>query len=69
MIAFDFIKRDLKNVEECDLLITYFHRLFAGTYNGYFMRSLKARRLYVFVKLKIQAPMDNISFRHSLKEG
>jgi nucleoside 2-deoxyribosyltransferase len=54
--AADFIRRDLEDIEKCDILIAYMPRLSAGTCMELFYAKIKAKKTICVCKLKNPSP-------------
>jgi len=54
--AEDFIKRDLEDIEKCDVLIAYFPRLSAGTCMELFYAKLKGKRTICICQIENPSP-------------
>jgi len=52
----DFIKRDLKDIEKCDLLVAYLPRLSAGTCMELFYAKLKGKRTITICEIENPSP-------------
>jgi len=53
--AADFIKRDLEDIEKCDVLIAYMPKLSAGTCMELFYAKMRGRKPYAYAKSRTQA--------------
>jgi len=51
----DFIKRDLEDIEKCDVLIAYVPKLSAGTCVELFYAKMKRKKTYAYAKSETQA--------------
>ncbi|HDM88650.1 MAG TPA: DUF4062 domain-containing protein [Candidatus Bathyarchaeota archaeon] len=54
--SFDFIKRDLEDIERCDILVAYMPRLSAGTCMELFYAKLKGKKTITICKIKDPSP-------------
>ena len=54
--AADFIRRDLEDVERCDVLVAYFPRLSAGTCMELFYAKLKGKRTICICEIENPSP-------------
>lgn len=54
--AVDFIKRDLEDIEKCDVLIAYFPRLSAGTCMELFYAKLKGKKTICVCQIDNPSP-------------
>lgn len=54
--AADFIKRDLEDIEKCDVLIAYLPQLSAGTCMELFYAKMKGKKTISICKLKNPSP-------------
>lgn len=54
--AADFIKRDLEDIEECDVLIAYIPKLSAGTCMELFYAKQKGKKTICICKIKNPSP-------------
>ena len=54
--SFDFIKRDLEDIERCDVLVAYMPRLSAGTCMELFYAKLKGKKTITICKIKDPSP-------------
>ena len=52
----DFIRRDLEDIEKCDMLIAYFPRLSAGTCMELFYAKLKGKRTICICEIENPSP-------------
>jgi len=52
----DFIKRDLEDIEKCDVLIAYLPKLSAGTCMELFYAKMKGKQTICICKLKNPSP-------------
>lgn len=52
----DFIERDLKDIEKCDVLIAYLPKLSAGTCMELFYAKMKGKKTICICKLKNPSP-------------
>lgn len=52
----DFIRRDLEDIEKCDVLIAYMPRLSAGTCMELFYAKMKGKKTICICKLKNPSP-------------
>jgi len=52
----DFIKRDLEDIERCDILVAYLPRLSAGTCMELFYAKLKGKRTITICELENPSP-------------
>jgi len=52
----DFIKRDLEDIDKCDVLVAYLPKLSAGTCMELFYAKLKDKKTIVVCKLKNPSP-------------
>ncbi|MEM1506811.1 MAG: nucleoside 2-deoxyribosyltransferase [Candidatus Bathyarchaeia archaeon] len=52
----DFIKRDLEDIDRCDVLVAYMPRLSAGTCMELFYAKLKGKKTIVVCRLKNPSP-------------
>lgn len=52
----DFIRRDLEDIEKCDVLIAYMPRLSAGTCMELFYAKLKGKKTICICRLKNPSP-------------
>lgn len=52
----DFIKRDLKDIDGCDVLIAYLPRLSAGTCMELFYAKLRGKKTITICKIKNPSP-------------
>lgn len=52
----DFIKRDLEDIERCDVLIAYLPRLSAGTCMELFYAKMKGKKTLCICRLKNPSP-------------
>jgi nucleoside 2-deoxyribosyltransferase len=50
----DFIRRDLEDIEKCDVLVAYFPRLSAGTCMELFYAKLKGKKPFAYARLRTQ---------------
>jgi len=53
---FDFIRRDLEDIESCDILIAYLPRLSAGTCMELFYAKLMGKQTITICKIKNPSP-------------
>jgi nucleoside 2-deoxyribosyltransferase len=58
--AADFIRRDLEDIEKCDVLIAYFPRLSAGTCMELFYAKLKGKRTICISEIENPSPWITI---------
>jgi nucleoside 2-deoxyribosyltransferase len=54
--AADFVRRDLEDIEKCDVLIAYFPRLSAGTCMEFFYAKLKGKRTICICDIENPSP-------------
>jgi len=54
--AADFIKRDLEDIEKCDILIAYMPRLSAGTCMELFYAKMKGKKTICICKIRNPSP-------------
>lgn len=54
--AADFIKRDLEDIEKCDILVAYFPKLSAGTCMELFYAKLKGKKTISICKIRNPSP-------------
>ncbi|MEM3580240.1 MAG: nucleoside 2-deoxyribosyltransferase [Candidatus Bathyarchaeia archaeon] len=54
--AADFIKRDLEDIEKCDILIAYMPKLSAGTCMELFHAKMKGKKTICICKIKNPSP-------------
>ncbi len=54
--AADFIKRDLEDIEKCDILIAYMPRLSAGTCMELFYAKMKEKKTICICKIRNPSP-------------
>jgi len=54
--AADFIRRDLEDIEKCDVLVAYFPRLSAGTCMELFYAKLKDKKTICICQIKSPSP-------------
>jgi len=54
--SFDFIRRDLEDIERCDILVAYMPRLSAGTCMELFYAKLKGKKTITICKIKDPSP-------------
>jgi nucleoside 2-deoxyribosyltransferase len=54
--AADFIKRDLEDIEKCDVLIAYMPRLSAGTCMELFYAKMRGKKTICICKIKNPSP-------------
>ncbi|MEM0058260.1 MAG: nucleoside 2-deoxyribosyltransferase [Candidatus Bathyarchaeia archaeon] len=54
--SLDFIRRDLEDIEKCDVLIAYMPRLSAGTCMELFYAKLKGKRTICICQLENPSP-------------
>lgn len=54
--AADFIRRDLEDIEKCDVLIAYFPRLSAGTCMELFYAKLKGKKTICICQIENPSP-------------
>jgi nucleoside 2-deoxyribosyltransferase len=54
--AVDFIKRDLEDIEKCDVLIAYFPKLSAGTCMELFYAKLKGKKTICICQIENPSP-------------
>jgi nucleoside 2-deoxyribosyltransferase len=54
--AADFIRRDLEDIEVCDVLVAYFPRLSAGTCMELFYAKLKGKRTVCICEIRNPSP-------------
>ncbi|MGB9676182.1 MAG: hypothetical protein ACPL0C_03240 [Candidatus Bathyarchaeales archaeon] len=54
--AADFIKRDLEDIEKCDVLVAYMPRLSAGTCMELFYAKQKGKKTICICKIKNPSP-------------
>jgi nucleoside 2-deoxyribosyltransferase len=52
----DFIKRDLEDIEKCDVLVAYFPRLSAGTCMELFYAKLKGKKTICICQIENPSP-------------
>jgi len=52
----DFIRRDLEDIEKCDVLIAYMPRLSAGTCMELFYAKMKGKKTICVCRLKNPSP-------------
>lgn len=52
----DFIRRDLEDIEKCDVLVAYFPRLSAGTCMELFYAKLKGKRTICICEIENPSP-------------
>jgi nucleoside 2-deoxyribosyltransferase len=52
----DFIRRDLEDIERCDVLVAYFPRLSAGTCMELFYAKLKGKRTICICEIENPSP-------------
>jgi len=52
----DFIRRDLEDIEKCDVLIAYFPRLSAGTCMELFYAKLKGKKTMCICQIESPSP-------------
>ena len=53
---FDFIKRDLEDIERCDILVAYLPRLSAGTCMELFYAKLKGKKTVTICGIENPSP-------------
>lgn len=56
MPAADFIKRDLEDIEKCDVLIAYMPKLSAGTCMELFYAKMRGKKTICICKIKNPSP-------------
>ena len=54
--AADFVRRDLEDIERCDVLVAYFPRLSAGTCMELFYAKLKGKRTICICEIENPSP-------------
>ena len=54
--AADFIRRDLEDIEKCDILVAYFPRLSAGTCMELFYAKLKGKKTICMCQIENPSP-------------
>jgi len=54
--AVDFVRRDLEDIEKCDILIAYMPRLSAGTCMELFYAKMRGKKTICICKLKNPSP-------------
>jgi nucleoside 2-deoxyribosyltransferase len=54
--AADFIRRDLEDIEKCDILVAYFPKLSAGTCMELFYSKLKGKRTICICEIENPSP-------------
>jgi len=54
--AADFIRRDLEDIEKCDVLVAYFPRLSAGTCMELFYAKLKGKKTVCICQIENPSP-------------
>jgi len=54
--SFDFIRRDLEDIERCDILVAYMPRLSAGTCMELFYAKLKGKKTITICKIEDPSP-------------
>jgi nucleoside 2-deoxyribosyltransferase len=54
--ANDFIRRDLEDIEKCDVLVAYFPRLSAGTCMELFFAKLKGKKTVCICQIENPSP-------------
>ncbi|MEM2319911.1 MAG: nucleoside 2-deoxyribosyltransferase [Candidatus Bathyarchaeia archaeon] len=64
----DFIKRDLEDIEKCDVLIAYLPRLSAGTCMELFYAKMKGKKTICICRLKNPSPWIIIHSNMLLKK-
>lgn len=60
MPAADFIKRDLEDIEKCDILIAYMPKLSAGTCMELFYAKMRGKKTICICKIKNPSPWITI---------
>jgi len=58
--AADFIKRDLEDIEKCDILIAYMPKLSAGTCMELFYAKMRGKKTICICKIKNPSPWITI---------
>jgi len=66
--AADFIKRDLEDVEKCDVLIAYLPTLSAGTCMELFYAKLKGKKTICICKIENPSPWITVHSDITLKD-
>jgi len=66
--AADFIRRDLEDIEKCDVLIAYFPRLSAGTCMELFYAKLKGKKTICVCQIENPSPWIIVHSNVVLKE-
>ena len=56
VLVADFIRRDLEDIEKCDVLIAYFPRLSAGTCMELFYAKLKGKKTMCICQIESPSP-------------
>jgi len=54
--AADFIRRDLEDIEKCDVLVAYFPRLSAGTCMELFYAKIKSKKTICICQIENPSP-------------
>jgi nucleoside 2-deoxyribosyltransferase len=66
--AADFIKRDLEDIEKCDVLIAYLPTLSAGTCMELFYAKLKGKKTICICKIENPSPWITVHSDITLKD-